>query len=137
MTKPIKRNLPIETFCNGLAELYSDESPPNKSGDNNRWRLNSEASKMCGEIIETDLVNNKPLDYLKSRSKFSNRCETVLKVDTLEGAEPQRFRKNVYDETIKYLNAYYNAIEDQNENDREPLAKKYYDELKKLNIFNK
>ncbi len=137
MTKPIKRNLPIETFCNGLAELYSDESPPNGSGENNSWRLNSEASKMCWEIIATDLVNNKPLDYLSSRSKFSTRCGTVLKVDTLEGAEPQRFRKNVYDETIKHLHAYYNAIEDQDENYRKPLAKKYYEELKKLNIFNK
>jgi pullulanase/glycogen debranching enzyme len=131
MTKPKKKNSPIETYCDGMVEVYSDELPPNASGDNNSWKLNSEVSKMLWSIIETDLEKSRSLDYLKNRTEFAKRCTEVLKLD-IDGAEPQRFRKNVFDGTIKHLKAYFNAIDQQDENARSTIGKKFHEEFKKI-----
>ena len=126
--KPIPRNKPIETFCNGEVELYSDDAPPNQKEDSSREILKAQGTAMCCHIIEC-IQQNKPLTFMKNIKSFTAKCDHILSSYITDPDHPLVFR-SVLNKTIKQLGVYFKAIEAQPLSERSELAIKFHSIIK-------
>lgn len=116
-----------------LIEVYDEHNPPKGRGDNHRYSLMTKISKITDRVLDDLLNSTHNKDYLNKPSAFALKCVEWGFIDVDQDiTKKSSYRKNVYEGVKLELKALFNAIDNQPEKERTPLARQTHKALNRL-----